>query len=202
MIYRCCKQQISLQKSSSYSKIEGTFSLKHITHLQEIAQKICDEALCRTYARMAPVQQALGVEYLLQHQDFFQSFKYHLAKEVAETLGANDNHVQAVYLFEPATNPDAETGQDQPLDATIHLLVVVSKSSAALDAFIEALEQGLSRYLNELPSPLLAGRRSILNVLLITEESVEQRQGYASLISSILAPPFKLWERTLIHKTV
>lgn len=167
-----------------------------VTHLREIAQKICHEALCQTYARMTPVQETLEEDYLLQNQGFFQSFKYHLAKEVAETLGANDRQVQAIYLFEPATNPDAETGQDQPLDATLHLLVVVSKFSAALDAFIEALEQGLTRRLKEeLPSPLLAERRFILNVILVTEEAVEQRQGYASLISSILAPPFKLWAR-------
>jgi hypothetical protein len=43
----------------------------------------------------------------------------------------------------------------------------------------------------------LAESRSILDVILVTEEAVEQRQGYASLISSILAPPFKLWERPL-----
>jgi hypothetical protein len=187
---------MTLQKTNSYSKIEGAFSAGQVTDLQEIARKICSEALYQASGKMTLTQQALELEFLLQKQEFIQSFKYHLAKGVAETVGTNDRHTQAVYLLEPATNPEVEMGQSQPLEATLHLLVVVSKPSAALDAFIEALERGLSRYLNELPSALLAGRRSsILNVILVTEQAVKQRQGYASLISSILAPPFKLWER-------
>jgi hypothetical protein len=186
---------MTLQKINSYSKIERAFSPGQVTELQEIAQKICNEALCQTSGNRAAGQQSLAAEYLPQNQDFFQSFKYHLAKGVAETLGANDRHAQGIYLFEPATNPEAEMGQSQPLEATIHLLVVVSKPSAALDAFIEALEQGLTRCVNELSSLVLAECHPLLNVILVTEEAVEQRQGYASLVSSILAPPFKLWER-------
>jgi hypothetical protein len=188
---------MSLQETLSYAQIKGAFSLGQVTYLQEITQKICKAALCQMQAGMTPAQQALGVKYLLQNQEFFQRFKYYLAKGVAETLGINDRQVQAIYLFEPVSQPEAETGQYQPLEATIHLLVVVSKASAALDAFIEAIEQSLTRYVNKLPSPLLAESRSILDVILVTEEAVEQRQGYASLISSILAPPFKLWERPL-----
>jgi hypothetical protein len=186
---------MTLQKTNSYSKIEGAFSPGQVTDLQEIARKICSEALYQASGKMTLAQQALGLECLLQKQEFVQSFKYYLAKGVAETVGTNDRHARAIYLLEPATNPEAEMGQPQPLEATLQLLVVVSKPSAALDAFIEALERGLSRYLNELCSPLLAGRRSILNVILVTEQAVKQRQGYASLISSILTPPFKLWER-------
>lgn len=184
---------MSLQKTATYSRMDGAFSPGQVTHLQEIARKICKEALSQASHKLAPAQQTLELEYLLQNQDFSQNFKHHLAKGVAETLGANDRHVQTIYIFEPAT--PSETGQYQPLAATIHLLVVVSKLSAALDAFIEALERGLSRYLKELSPALLAGHCSTMNVILVTEAAVEQRQGYASLISSILASPFKLWER-------
>ncbi len=122
---------MSLQKADSYSKIKGAFSLGQVTYLQEIARKICNEALCQMYIRVTPVQQSLALECLLQNQEFFYSFKYHLAKGVAETLGANDRHVQTIYLFEPTARPEAEIGQYQPSEATIHLLVVVSKPSAA-----------------------------------------------------------------------
>jgi len=165
-----------------------------VTQLQDVTHKISKEALTQTYSKMVPVQQSLGLEYLLQRDDFFQSFKYCLAKGVAKTVGTNDRQVQAVYFFEPSTNPDAETGECLPPEATIHLLIIVSKPSAALDAFIEALDQELTRNVNEMPSSLLAESRSILNAVILTEEAVEQRQGYASLVLSILAPPFKLWE--------
>jgi hypothetical protein len=184
---------MSLQKTNSYSKIEEVFSPGQVTHLQEVARNLCHEALGQVSGEMAPVQQSPGLDRLLQKREFFQSFKYHLAKGVAETLGTNDRHVQAVYIFEPA--PNAETGRYQPPALTIHLLVVVSKPSAALDAFIEALERGLSQYLKELSPALLAGRCSLMNVILVTEAAIEQRQGYASLISSILTSPFKVWER-------
>jgi hypothetical protein len=187
---------MTLQKINASTVKEGGYP-GHVTHLQEVAQRICKEALCQTYAEIAPVQQSLDLEQLLQNRDFFRSFKYYLSKGVAETFGANDKRVQVIYLFEPAGQPDADMGQHQPPETTLHLLVVVSKTSAALDAFTEALDRCLARHLNELPLPLPAKRRSILNVLLVTEEAVEQRQGYASLISSILAPPFKIWEHTL-----
>ncbi len=179
----------------SAAGVEEPLSIRQVTQLRDLARNIRDEALFQTYAKMVPAQQTLGLEYLLKNQDFFESFKYSLAKGVAQTLGMNDRQVQAVYLFEPSTNPDAETGEYLPLEATIHLLIVVNNSSAALDIFVEALDHGLTRHLNEIPSPLLARGKSFLNAVVLTQEAVEQRQGYGSLVSSILAPPFKLWGR-------
>lgn len=170
-------------------------SHNQVTQIEDVIYKIREDAIVQTYAKMVPVQQSLGLEFLLQHHDFFQSFKYNIAKGIAEALGTNDKQVQKVYLFEPSANPDAETGEYLPLEAIIHLLVVASKPSAALDTLIQALDQSLAGYLNEMPSPLLAERHSILDVVVLTQEAVEQRQGYASLVSSILAPSFKLWER-------
>lgn len=181
--------------AASSSKGGEILPISQVTQLRDLAWNIQHEALTQTYVKMVPVQQSQGLEYLLHRRDFFQSFKYYLARGVAKTLGTNDRRVQAVYFFEPSTNPDVETGEYPALEATIHLLVVVNKSSAALEAFIEALDQGLTRYLKRMPSPLLAERCSILNAVVLTEEAVELRQGYASLVSSILAPPFKLWER-------
>lgn len=185
----------TMTPANSVSEIKETQPISQVTQLQDVARNIQNEALLQTYAKMVPVQQSLGLEYLLKNRDFFESFKYSLAQGVAQTLGTNDRQVQSIYLFEPSLNPDAETGEELPPEATIHLLVIVSKSSAALAAFIEALDYQLTRCLNQMPSPLLAGSRSILNAVVLTEEAVDQHQGYGSLVSSMLAPPFKLWER-------
>jgi hypothetical protein len=174
--------------------ISGTLSTGPVTHSDNIAKRICHQALLETYDKLVPVEQELSLERLLQRRALFQSFKYSLAKGVAETLVTKDKRVRTVYMFEPSANPDAETEEDLPLEATIHLLVVVETTSAALEALIASLDRGLAQCMRELPSPLLADRRSILDVNLVTEEAVKHKTGYANLLSSVFAPPLKLWE--------
>jgi hypothetical protein len=173
----------------------GTLSTSPVTHLGNIAKRICQQALIETYDKLVPVEQGLSLEHLLQRRALFQSFKYSLAKGVAETLVTNDKRVHTVYVFEPSANPDAEAEEYLPLEATIHLLVVVETASAALEALIASLDRGLVQCVQELPLPLLADHRSILDVNLVTEEAVKHKTGYANLLSSIFAPPLKLWER-------
>ncbi len=178
----------------SQLEITGTLSTGLVTHLDNIAKRICHQALVQTYNKLVPVEQELNLEHLLQRRPLFQSFKYSLAKGVAETLAANDKRVWRIYLLEPSANPDAEAEADLPLEATIHLVVVVENTSAALESLIASLDRGLAECVRELPSPLLADCRSILDVNLVTEEAVKQKTGYANLLSSIFAPPLKLWE--------
>ncbi|GIK36840.1 MAG: hypothetical protein BroJett011_06730 [Chloroflexota bacterium] len=179
----------------SQIEIAGTLSTGPVIHLDNIAKRICHEALEQTYDKLVPVEQELSLECLLQRRALFQSFKYGLAKGVAETLAANDKRVRRVYVIEPSANPDAEVEEHLPVEVTIHLVVVVETTSAALEALIASLDRGLVQCLQELPSPLLAGCHSILDVNLVTEEAVRHRTGYANLLSSIFAPPLKLWER-------
>jgi hypothetical protein len=173
----------------------GTLSTSPVMHLESIAKRICHQAVVETYDKLVPVEQELSLECLLQRRALFQSFKYGLAKGVAETLAANDKRVRTVYVIEPSANPDAEVEEDLPLEVPIHLVVVVETTSAALEALIASLDRGLAQCLRELPSPLLADCRSILDVNLVTEEAVRYKTGSAKLLSSIFAPPLKLWER-------
>ncbi len=99
----------------SQIEIAGTLSTGPVIHLDNIAKRICHDALEQTYDKLAPVEQELSLERLLQRRALFQSFKYGLAKGVAETLAANDKRVRAVYVFEPSANPDAEAEEDLPL---------------------------------------------------------------------------------------
>jgi hypothetical protein len=179
----------------SHPKTIDAFSTTQVTQLEKVAKKICNEALAEAYTRLRPVQQDLGLEYLFQHRDFVQNFKYGLAKGVAQTLAQHDKRVRAVYWFEPSANPDVEMGEPLLVEATLHLLVLVEAASAALDTFIAALDRGLIECLEEMPSALFAEGRLLLDVNLVTQEAVERRIGLANLLSSIFAPPLKLWER-------
>lgn len=179
----------------SHPKTIDAFSTTQVTQLEKVVRKICNEALAEAYTKLMPVQQDLGLEYLFQHRNFVQNFKYSLAKGVAQTLAQHDKRVQAIYWFEPSANPDLEAGEPLLVEATIHLLVLVETASAALETFVAALDRGLIEHLKEMPPSLFAESPLLLDVNLVTREAVERRSGLANLLSSIFAPPLKLWER-------
>ncbi|MFN8455496.1 MAG: hypothetical protein U0401_12650 [Anaerolineae bacterium] len=178
----------------SYRPIPAT-STNQAAYVHEVAKKICDEAVEQAGSKLTPIQQKQSLKHLFQHPDFIKSFKYSLASGVAQTLALHDRHVQAVHLFEPSFNPDAEVSGQLALEATIHLLVVVETPSAALEALITSLDHGLIHCLGHLPSTLFAQRPLILDVSLITKEAVERQRGLGAMLSSVFAPPLKLWER-------
>ena len=138
----------------------------------------------------------MDLAILFERRDFVDYFKYALAHEVAQVIATYDQRVQAVYLFEESANPDSET-EDLLLsvDLTIHLLALVTSATAALKAFVLSLDRTLTEALSELPSNAFARRTAFLNVVPITRDDVEQRRGYAILLSSIYAPPLKIWQR-------
>lgn len=171
------------------------FPKTQVTTLQEVAETICADAIQQTQVKFDPFQQELNKEDLLRRDDFFDSLKYNLARGVANALATNDEHVLAIYLSDPSVNPDTESGEYLPIDAIVHLLVLVRVPSAALKTFIASLDRALVQHLKDTPVPLPAKCSSILDVMLLTEEEVERGTGYANLLRSIFAPPLKIWQR-------
>src|SRR5512139_1369203 len=108
-----------------------------VSPIDEVAETIRADAV--DFARQRVDGEDAGLMSLLDRRDFFESFEYGLVSKVAEVLAATDRYVLAVYTFDVDMNPDAEIGGELPLDATARLLVHVSKPSAALRAFIDAL---------------------------------------------------------------
>ena len=175
-------------------KVEVESEIK-IFPLDEVAETIRDDALALAQNRLSAPLDELELKRLLRRPDFVDNLKYGLASGVANALSGNNPRVRAVYIYEPSANPDSELGNDMPVDATVHLLVLVNSSSAALEAFISALDRALAASLTSLPSPKFAERDSILDVNLLTEKDVESGRGYAVLLSSVFTPPLKVWQR-------
>jgi hypothetical protein len=50
-------------------QIAKASSTSQVTHLQEMAKKICQEALAETYAQLTPAEQAFQPEQLFQRRD-------------------------------------------------------------------------------------------------------------------------------------
>ncbi len=164
-----------------------------VTHLAEVAETVRDDALQWSRAGLGVVERDLGLEHLFKRANFVDRFKYGLAKGVAQSIAANDQRVQAIHLFEPQSNPDLDTGDDLPIEAAVHLLVQVSASSPALEAFIASLDRALINRLRELPTDLFASREWILDAKLITEDDVRDNRGYACLLGSTFSPALKIW---------
>jgi hypothetical protein len=166
-----------------------------ITRLQEAAETIRENALSAARSRLPVRQQGAPLADLLRLPAFLNSFKYGLAEGATNVIVANDGNVLAVYHFEESANPDAETEAALTPDVGVHLLLLVDSNSAALEAFIKSLDGTLTGLIRELPSPALAKRTSILNVIPITQEDVDNKRGYGALLSSLFARPVKLWAR-------
>jgi hypothetical protein len=166
-----------------------------LTRLREAAETIRDNALSAARSRLPARQQDAPLADLLRLPAFLNSLKYGLAEGATNVIVANDGNVQAVYHFEESANPDSETEEALTPDVGVHLLLLVDSNSAALHAFIQSLDGTLAGLMRELPSPALAKRTSILNVIPITQEDVDNKCGYGALLSSMFARPVKLWAR-------
>jgi hypothetical protein len=163
--------------------------------LADLADTMRDEAIVTARQTLAETQRKADLATLLRIPSFLGNFKYGLVSGVAGALAANDQRVRAVYTYDPGLNADSEVGEEMPLDMTLHLLVLVEAPSAALEAFIEALDRALTESLKGLPAPRFAQREFTLDTSLITEQDVQHGLGPAGLLSAVFTPPIKVWQR-------
>jgi hypothetical protein len=163
--------------------------------MRDVAKSILDDALARAKQQLSVPERSASLEKLFRLPVFQSSVKYAMAQGVARVLSENDKFVRAIYVYEPSMNSDIESGEDLPPAATVHLLVLVVKPSAALQALIDSLDRALTSSLHDLPSNQFKRLGSVLDVNLVTEQEVQLGTGYAVLLSSLFAPPIKLWPR-------
>jgi hypothetical protein len=167
-------------------------------YLEDVARTMRDDALALARQKLAAPQRDLDLKGLFNRRDFVEYFKHGVASGVAGVLAAHDQRVQAVYIYDPSANPDSEFGVALPVDATVYLLVRVSTPSAALESFTASLDRALAESMKELPSPLYERREFILDTCVVSEIDVQQRRGYGAMLSSLFAPPLKVWQREVV----
>lgn len=121
-------------------------------------------------------------------------FMYSLAGQVAEALGVQDDNIQAVYLFEHDAAPqdDCFAANSGPAHL-LHLIVHVSRQTAALDALIATLDRALVQATAQaLDCP---PQQSLLDVHAIDDAAVASRTGYGALLHSLHNRPIQVWTR-------
>ena len=153
-----------------------------VWHLSEVAESVCLEAVKLVRQHLPELRAISHIETLVRRPDFIGPFKCGLAVCLGKVLGANDSRVRAVFHYDPA-------------DAELHLLVLVTQPTAALTAFLAALDRAMAIELRNLHVPEFADRDRALDVHLITPKDVRLGLGDAALLSAVRAAPIRVWTR-------
>jgi len=119
-------------------------------------------------------------------------FERGLAERVAEYLGALDEEVRAVYLYDAEATPeDIVFGESAP--SLIHLIVWARRETEALNSLIAGLDRTLvQRYAKRIAAPEL---RCLLDMQIVDDAQVNARTGYGSLLASLHYRPVQVWKR-------
>jgi hypothetical protein len=120
-------------------------------------------------------------------------WRYGLAQQVAGYVGDLDGDVRSVYVGEyDATPEDIVFGETRP-NSLIHMIVWVSRKTAALTALVEALDLALvaecGRQLDRDEAAHL------LDVQVVDDDEVREGVGYGALLSSSHHRPIRVWQR-------
>jgi hypothetical protein len=167
------------------------------TRMSAAGQAILSHALSYCAAKMSLGGPRIAAERLCQGDDAASGYcLYCIAKQAAETIGALDENVRAVYTFDcEATPEDASLGEIARGAPLVHLLVWTQRKTAALDALLAALDRALARAYADM---LGVGRPAgLLDVQVVDDVQVGRRSGYGALLSSMYHRPVQVWQRQI-----
>jgi hypothetical protein len=121
-------------------------------------------------------------------------YVYGLAKYLAASLGALDEHARAAYTLEyEAISDDACYTENGPGAPMVHLIVWTKRKTAAFHALVGALDYALARALAARFGR--APQQSVLDVQLVDDQDLANRTSYGALFHAIHHRPLQVWER-------
>ncbi len=118
---------------------------------------------------------------------------YSLANQAAEWLGAWDESIKAVYLYDfDATAEDGCFGEAgrSPL---LHLIVWARRKTGALNAVLDILDRALVQAYADLTGK--SELKHLLSAEVIDDDGVQNSIGCAALLRSVHTRPLRVWER-------
>ncbi len=166
-------------------------------HLPD-ADSAVEDALARALEYAANKTGAAGRAAVLEalrrrNVTMVQYTTYGLACQLAETLGALDETVTAVYLFDAGAAGEDEVFGEPARDLTLHLIVWVERKTKALTALVNGLDRALVQAVSALQAT--PARPHLLDVQIVDTTEVQQRIGYGALLSSLHQRPLQIWQR-------
>lgn len=174
--------------------VKSTASPLQLPDVASTAEAALTQALEFCAQKMGLDSPQAVVDHLRQdNSTAFGYWHYGLAKQVAKHLGAWDEDVKAVYIYDyDATPEDVCFGEMMPAEP-IHLIVWAQRKTAALESLVAVLNRALVQGCAD-----LIGRprlMRLLDVQVIDDADVKNRVGYGALLSSLYHRPIRIWER-------
>jgi hypothetical protein len=119
-------------------------------------------------------------------------FDYGVAGHLAEHLGALDEEVKAVYLYEDEATPDdAAFGEVAP--SMIHLLIWAQRKTGALTSLLSALDLALGQTYAGMMGATEA--RYLVDLQVIDDSEVAAGTGYGAMLRWLHHRPLLVWKR-------
>ena len=101
--------------------LEKTVLKNDVSNINPIEEKmngLINTAIEVTRAKLSSSFRKNNLGELFKRHDFMNWFKYNLSENISEILSENDKKILEIHLFEPSANPDAESGEYLPMDAS------------------------------------------------------------------------------------
>lgn len=117
--------------------------------------------------------------------------RYALAKGISAYLGSIDENLESVYVY--GSTMDDQAGFKSDIDL---LVKVKSKHNGATEKSLDVLNSFLLFSYRVLLDEAEFRMNCMLDVHLVDEDDIQQRNHYGSLLSSSDIVPVKVWSRT------
>ena len=182
-----------MDKAMQQADVEITTPPLHLPNATSTAEDVLNKAMefCARKMGLASPQKAIA---RLQQGDHnaCEYCQYSIAEQVGAALGALDENIKAVYLFECEATPEDFCFSETVGPPLVHLLVWAHRKTEALKSLVSMLDRALAASYAELIGP--SQLQHLLDVQIIDDEDVEKRIGYAALLYSLYHRPLKVWE--------
>jgi len=159
------------------------------------AESILTEAIEFCAQKIGASSRAIVVGLLEQNdRNACEYCLYGVAKQVAASLGAIDENVKEVHVFDyDATPEDLCFGTGTQNTRLIHLLVWTRRKTAAFNSLVAALDCALAQAYSDTIG--MRGLTTLLDVQVIDDTDVEQRHGYGAFRAWVHQKPLLIWQR-------
>ena len=119
--------------------------------------------------------------------------QYSIAQQVGAALGALDDNVRSVHMFEYDATPEDICFSEVAQTPILHLIVWAERKTKALHSLVKMIERALVESYAQLIGPRQL--QHLLDVQIVDDGQVKGRIGYGALFSSLHHRPLKVWER-------
>lgn len=118
-------------------------------------------------------------------------FEYALARELAEHIGALDNEVQGVYLYNPEATSDDEAFAEFPA-TLVHLIVWARRKTGALNSLLDGLDRAVAI---EFAGRVGSKQTTMLDFQVVDDAEVNSRSGFGAMLAWLHNRPLMVWKR-------